>query len=266
LVDTGSKLYVGAVSYLNTVPLIWGMLHGPQREQVDVSFAIPSACARDVEKGKVQIGLVPVAEIARQGLEIVPGVGISCLGRVRSILLLSRVPWKKVRVLAADLGSRTSVELARVIMRERYGVEPQIVLHEPVLDEMLSIADAALIIGDAALRIAPQQLPFECLDLGAEWLELTGLPMVFAAWAGKPGIPVQSIRTITNGSYEFGKTKIEQLIEGESAKRQVSKELAERYLSEYIRFELGPDEYRGLDAFLELANLSRHAAVAARSL
>jgi chorismate dehydratase len=265
LVDTGSKLQVGAVSYLNTVPLIWGMLHGPQSEQVDLSFAIPSACARDVEQGGVQIGLVPVAEIARQGLEIVPGVGITCLGSVRSILLLSRVPWRKVRVIAADLGSRTSVELARVIMRERYGVEPQIVLHEPVLDEMLSSADAALIIGDAALRIAPEQLPFECLDLGAEWLKLTGLPMVFAAWAGKPGIPVQPIRTLTNGSYQFGKAKLEQFVEGESAKRHVSKDLADRYLREYIRFELGPDEYRGLDAFLELANLSRYAVLSART-
>lgn len=241
------------------------MLYGPQREEVDVSFAIPSACARDVEKGKARIGLVPVAEIARQALEIVPGVGIACLGNVRSILLLSRVPWKKVRTLAADLGSRTSVELARVILRERYGVEPRFVLHEPILDEMLSIAEAALIIGDPALRITPERLPFECLDLGAEWLAHTGLPMVFAAWAGKPGIPVESLRCITNGSYEFGKTRIHQIVEQESAKRQVSKKLAERYLSEYIRFELGSDEYRGLQTFLELANLAPHTTLATRT-
>jgi chorismate dehydratase len=265
LVDNRSKPHVGAVSYLNTVPLIWGMLHGPQREQVDLSFAIPSACARDVEEGRVEIGLVPVAEIARQELEIIPGVGITCRGSVRSILLLSRTPWKKVRVLAADLGSRTSVELARVILRERYGVEPRVVLHEPILDEMLSIAEAALVIGDAALRITPEQLPFECLDLGAEWLSQTGLPMVFAAWAGKPGIPVEDLRSITNGSYEFGKTKIHEIIEQESPKRQVGKELAKRYLSEHIRFELGPDEYRGLQTFLELANLSPHGILAART-
>ena len=241
------------------------MLYGPQREQVDLSFAIPAACARDVEEGRVEIGLVPVAEIARQGLEIVPGVGITCRGSVRSILLLSRTPWKKVRVLAADLGSRTSVALARVILRERYGVEPRIVLHEPILDEMLSTAEAALIIGDPALRMTPEQLPFECLDLGAEWLAETGLPMVFAAWAGKPGIPVESLRSITVGSYEFGKTRIHQIVEHESPKRQVSKELAACYLREHIRFELGPDEYRGLEAFLELANLSPHRILAART-
>jgi predicted solute-binding protein len=260
-----SKPHISAVSYLNTVPLIWGMLHGAQREEVNLSFAIPSACAREVEEGNVDIGLVPVAEIARQELEVVPGVGITCLGNVRSILLLSRVPWKKVRVLAADLGSRTSVELARVILRERYGVEPRIVLHEPILDEMLSTAEAALIIGDPALRITPEQLPFECLDLGAEWLALTALPMVFAAWAGKPGIPIQSLRSITNGSYEFGKRRIHRIVQQESAKRQVNKELAERYLTEHIRFVLGPEEYRGLQTFLELANLSPHTILAART-
>jgi predicted solute-binding protein len=89
--------------------------------------------------------------------------------------------------------------------------------------------------------------------------------MVFAAWAGKPGIPVEYLRSITNGSYEFGKTKIHEIIEQESPKRQVRKELAKRYLSEHIRFELGPDEYRGLQTFLELANLSPHGILAART-
>jgi len=206
-----------------------------------------------------------VAEIARRGLEVVPGVGISCLGAVRSILLLSRVPWKEVRTLAADLGSRTSIELARVILRERYGVEPRIVLHEPTLDRMLLIAEAALIIGDPALRIEPEELPFECLDLGAEWLAQTGLPMVFAAWAGKPGIPIESLRSITNGSYEFGKARIDQIVEQEYGQRQVSRELADRYLREHIHYELGPNEHRGLQAFLEVANLSPTSTLAART-
>lgn len=241
------------------------MLHGPQREQLDLSFAIPSACAREIEEGKVQIGLAPVAEVARQGLEVVPGVGITCVGAVRSILLLSQLPWKQVRTLAADLGSRTSVELARVILRERYAVQPRIVLHEPVLDKMLSIADAALIIGDSALRIRPEELPLEWLDLGAEWLVLTGLPMVFAAWAGKPGIPVESLRSITNGSYLFGKARIDQIVEQEYRTRQISRQLADRYLREHIRFELGPNEQRGLQAFFELANLSSRATLAART-
>jgi chorismate dehydratase len=253
LIDNTGKHVVGAVSYLNTVPLVWGMLHGPQRQQVDLSFSIPSICAQQVEAGQTEIGLVPVAEIARQGLQTIPGVGITCLGAVRSILLISRVPWRHVRSLAADSSSRTSVQLARVILRERFGIEPEIVPYAPDLDAMLSEADAALIIGDPALLLDTDALRYEWLDLGAEWFALTRLPMVFAAWAGKPGLPAAELEEITRGSYEFGAARIDEIVEREHAKRGLTRELAGRYLRQHIRFRLGLDEQRGLAAFLELA-------------
>lgn len=251
---------MGAVSYLNTVPLVWGMLHGPQRDEVELSFSIPSLCAEQVERGSVDIGLAPVAEIARQQLQMVPGLGIACCGAVRSILLFSRVAWSKIRKLSADLSSRTSVELARVILRERYGAEPAVVPCEPVIENMLSDGDAALIIGDPALRLNPDEIPFECLDLGAEWLALTGLPMVFAAWAGKPGVPMQALERLTRESYEFGRTKLSEIIEIASAEHGIPTALAERYLGQYIRYELGSREQDGLHAFFRLANLKIVAA------
>lgn len=231
------------------------MLHGPQREQVRLSFSIPAECAAQVERGETDIGLAPVAEVARQGLEIVPGVGITCLGAVRSILLFSRVPWTRVRTLAADVSSRTSVQLARVILRERFGANPDITPHEPLLEAMLAKADAALIIGDPALRIDPEKTPFEWLDLGAEWLKLTGLPMVFAAWAAKPGLNLDGVSRITTGSYEFGKAHLEEEISGEYLRRGVTRELASRYLTQYIRFDLGRREQQGLETFFKLAGL-----------
>src|SRR3954452_22483096 len=148
------------------------MLHGPEREHVQLSFSLPSVCAEEVERGEIQIGLVPVAEVARQRLEIVPGTGISCRGAVRSILLVSRVPWRSVRMLATDSGSRTSVELAQVILRERFGVDANTTPFAPDLDHMLSVCDAALVIGDAALRISPAELRYDWLDLGEEWFTL----------------------------------------------------------------------------------------------
>jgi predicted solute-binding protein len=244
---------VGAVSYFNTLPLVWGMLHGPERERVRLSFSLPSVCAEEVERGEIEIGLVPVAEIARQGLEIVPGTGISCRGAVRSILLVSRVPWRSVRTLATDSGSRTSVELAQVILRERFGVDANTTPFAPDLDHMLSVCDAALVIGDAALRISPAELRYDWLDLGEEWFALTGLPMVFAAWAGKQGLPAAALEEITRGSYRFGAAKIKEIVDSEHAARRISKELAERYLRQHIRFELGAEEVKGLEAFLELA-------------
>lgn len=250
---------MGAVSYFNTTPLVWGMLHGPQRELVDLSFSLPSVCAQQIERGTTQIGLVPVAEVARQSLEIVPGVGISCLGVVRSILLFSRVPFRQIRTLAADSSSRTSVQLARVILRERYGVEPRIATFEPELSAMMKQADAALIIGDPALRISPEETPYAWLDLGEEWFRLTQLPMVFAVWAGKPGLPVSELHELTMQSYEFGKANLAQIVASEFAKRGISRELADDYLRRYIRFEIGAREQLGLEAFSELARLTEGA-------
>jgi chorismate dehydratase len=238
------------------------MLHGEQREQVDLRFSIPSVCAQEVEQEEVQIGLVPVAEVARQQLDIVPGLGITCRGAVRSILLVSRLPFPKIRRLAVDLSSRTSVQLARVILRERFGVEPEFTPAHPDLEQMLAHSDAALLIGDPALRLVPEELPYECLDLGAEWLTLTSLPMVFAAWAGKPGLPLDLLKDITRGSYEFGQAALDEIVNAEYVRRGVTKALADRYLRHNIRFELGVEELRGLRAFYELARLP-HPVLAA---
>jgi len=262
LEETNSPIRVGAVSYLNTVPLVWGMLHGPQREDVQLSFSIPSACAEQLEQGEIEAGLVPVAEIARQKLEMAPGVGIACFGAVRSILLFSRVPWPDVRTLAADSSSKTSVQLARIILRERFGVEPQIASHQPELEPMLATADAALLIGDPALRISVENPPYDYLDLGEEWGALTGLPFVFAAWAGKAGFPVERMAAIAEGSYAFGKAHIDEIVKQEYGKRGISKDLAQQYLTRHIRFEIGLKEQEGLHAFFQLANLANPAFAA----
>jgi chorismate dehydratase len=254
---------VCAVNYLNTVPLIWGMLKGPQSDSVRLRFETPAVCAEVIENGGAHIGLVPVAEIVRQGLETVPGCGIACVGAVRSILLVSRVPLGKVRTMAADLGSRTSVQLARVVLRERYGVQPRFERHSPVLDDMLKSCDAALLIGDAALQVNLETLPFECIDLGAEWFQLTRLPMVFAQWAGKPPLPQARLEQILMGSYGFGKAHLNELVDAEFQKRRVTRALAYEYVSRYIHYELDAQTTKGLDAFISLAELQTGAAAPA---
>lgn len=253
LAPASSPVRVCAVNFLNSVPLVWGMLKGPQQPYVDLSFEIPATCADVVESRRADIGLVPVAEVARQGLEIVPGVGISCRGPVRSILLISRVPAGKIRHVAVDSSSRTSTQLARIILRERYGATPILVPRPPVLKTMLDDADAALLIGDSALRIDPENLPHEVLDLGAEWFSLTGLPMVFAAWAGHSPLDQAKLGRILVGSYEFGLAHLDEIVDSEFSRRGVTRDLARRYVSGYIRYPLGPAEQQGLAAFLSLA-------------
>lgn len=249
------------MSYLNSVPLIWGMLRGAEQSAVDLSFSVPSVCAAEIAEGVTEIGLVPVAEIARQGLDIMADVGIVSHGAVRSILLISRVPWPKIRSLAADLSSRTSVQLARIILRERFGVEPAITEQRPDWREMLSTSDAALVIGDPALRIDPGHLPYEHLDLGAEWTRLTGLPMVFAAWAGKPGTPDRGFRDLALRSCQFGVARVSEILAVECSRRGVSRQLGERYFAEHIHFPLGSSEFEGLRQFWALCRAGAPMAV-----
>lgn len=257
--DTSKRLRVSAVSYLNTTPLVWGMLHGPQRGLFDLEFRVPAGCADQMASGGADIGIVPSFELTRQQLEIIPGAGIACHGAVRSILLISKCPAAQIRTLAVDSSSRTSVELVRVILERRYGAEPVQIPHAPDLDAMLRIADAALIIGDPALRIHPANLPWHVYDLGAEWLELTGLPMVFAVWAGRKDVLTPAVGEAFRASCRYGLAHMDQIVAAESVARGFPEAVIRDYLTRHIVHELSERDYRGMDLFL---NYARREAVA----
>ena len=245
-----------AVSYLNTVPLVWGLLHSPDpalREAFDLRFALPSECADQLAGGQADIGIVPVIEMARQGLDFFAGTGIACHGPVRSILLISKVPFRDIRTLATDSGSRTSAMLAQVILKERFGVRPRVFSHPAVLEEMLAEADAALLIGDAALRVEPSKLPYQTLDLGGEWVAMTGLPMVFAVWAGRKEVIREPYGSAFLESCRYGLTHMDDMVAAEAPARQFSPDVVRRYLTRHIVFELGERDYEGMRLYLQHA-------------
>jgi predicted solute-binding protein len=229
------------------------MLHGAERDLFDLEFAIPSICADRLASGAADIGIVPSFELTRQTLEIIPGAGIACRGPVRSILLISSRPAAEIRTLAADSSSRTSVELARVILARKYGAEPEIIRRPPNLDAMMQAADAALIIGDPALRIDPARLPYHSYDLGTEWVEMTGLPMVFAVWAARPGKGSPTLAEAFRQSCRYGRERIEAIVAAEAPRREFTPELVREYLTRHIVHELGPRDYEGMDLFLSYA-------------
>ncbi|MBZ5676498.1 MAG: menaquinone biosynthesis protein [Acidobacteriia bacterium] len=250
------KPRVCAVSYLNTVPLVWGLQHSPDpalRDTFDLRFALPSACADQLASGQADIGIVPVIEMARQGLDYFPGTGIACHGPVRSILLISKVPFKEIRTLATDSGSRTSAMLSQVILAEKFGVRPQVLSLPANLPDMLGQTDAALLIGDAALRVDPATLPFETLDLGAEWVTMTGLPMVFAVWAGRKEIVREPFGQVFLESLRYGLSHMDDIVAAEAPGRQFSPDVVRRYLTHHIVFELGEKDYEGMRLYIQHA-------------
>jgi predicted solute-binding protein len=203
--------------------------------------------------GDADIGLVPVIEARRQGLDFVPGLGIACNGPVRSILLVSQVPAPQLRTVAVDSSSRTSVALAEVVLRERFGVTPQLIWHSPQLARMLASADAALLIGDTALRFHPDEQPYHVYDLGQEWKWMTGLPMVFAVWAARPGVIGPEAAGVLHASYRFGRERIEEITTKESVRRGFPEDLVRQYLTHYIHYELTAEFQQGMQRFLDSA-------------
>lgn len=263
-----NRLKVCAVSYLNTVPLIWGMLHGRQKDLFDLLYRIPAECADLLEAGKADVGIVPCFELLRQDLETVPGVGIACRGPVRSVLLISKCAPGEIRTLAADSSSRTSVALTRILLERRYGAVPRVVRLAPDLAAMLAAADAALVIGDPAMRIEPARLPYEVRDLGEEWLEMTGLPMVFAVWGGRrERLDAEAIRAFQD-SAAWGEERIEEIVRAEAGPRGFAPEFVRYYLTRNLVGRLGPEEYRGMQLFLGYARelLEKDAGAAGRGV
>src|SRR6266571_8149728 len=174
---------MAASSYLNTAPLIWSFIQGSQRGAVELSTdKAPARCAEMLASGEVDVALVPVIEYQRlSDILIIPDVCVGSRSAVRSVVLATKLNnLKKVKRVALDDSSRTSVALVKIIFREFLGFEPEWQMSSPDLKSMLQQADAALIIGDPAMKIPRDQ--FRVFDLATLWHEFTGFGFVFAMW------------------------------------------------------------------------------------
>ena len=176
------RLRISAISYLNTAPLMWDFENTPVGSQFEISYTIPSDCARSLETGSADIGIIPAAAYTRiPELVILPDVAIAAVRAVRSILLVSKVPIEHIRSVALDTSSMASVALTKIILDSWYGGQCRFMPMEPVIEEMLASHDAGLLIGDPALRV--DRAKYHTYDLAEEWIRRTGKPFVFAFWA-----------------------------------------------------------------------------------
>src|SRR5437588_1319206 len=185
--DPGNRLSrIAASSYLNAAPLIWSFIHGSQRDSVELfTDKAPARCTEMLASGEVDAALVPVIEYQRTpDILIAPDVCVGSRSAVRSVVLVTKLNnLKKVKRVALDDSSRTSVALVKIIFREFLRFEPKWQASRPDLKSMLQHSDAALITGDPAIKIRRDQ--FRVLDLATLWHEFTGLGFVFAMWMAR---------------------------------------------------------------------------------
>jgi chorismate dehydratase len=243
---------VSVVQFVNTAPLVWGMLKGEQQGQFDLSFATPALCADALRQKKVDVGIIPSIEYQRlDKAQIVAGISIATKGEVGSVLLLCKVPIAKIQTVAVDNTSRTSAALLRILMRKFYSRFITPTPFAPKPDDMLKQADAALLIGDSALTFKGQVA--EIHDLGAEWKRFTGLPFVFALWVGYEDARLGRFRKDFEASRDFGLAHVDDIAAEYAPRLNLDPRAVKVYLTENIDYSLDEENRKGLRLFYKMA-------------
>jgi cyclic dehypoxanthinyl futalosine synthase len=251
-----SKLRVAAVSFLNARPITHGLERGLAQDlddRVELSFDLPARCADRLERGEIDLGLIPTASYAAMAgeLRIVPGIAIAGFGPVRTVLLVGEVPWAEMRDIALDGASRSSAMMLRLLTRER-GLSPR--FREVPHDDVLGAArgtTGALVIGDAGFA-AGGRYP-HVVDLGQAWCDATGLPFVNAVWAGRPGAVGPADVALLQRSLADGLAARAAIARAFAEAQGGDPAVYEAYLTRNIRYTLGAEELSGLAALFDRA-------------
>jgi chorismate dehydratase len=248
------SLRIGSVSYLNAKPLIWGLEANPI---VDLVLDVPARLADGLREGRFDVALLPVIDYQRlSGLRLLPVGGIGCDGPTLTVRIYSARPIGRMRTLACDVESHTSVALARIVLAEQFGIHPQFV---DLQGGPSPAADAVLLIGDKVVCEEPPGLEHQ-LDLGAAWKQLTGLPFVFAAWFAPEGTDATAIARLLADAQRNGLGAVDQIIQRHAIGRGWPAGVALQYLTVYLKYDVGPRQIEAMRRFFELAH--RHGVLA----
>jgi chorismate dehydratase len=270
-VDVSSRLRIAAIRFLNPAPLMWDFEHPPLNAQLNsryqVDWMLPAECADRLAAGTADIGLVPIASLAHiPGLRVLPGCTIASKHRVRSLLLVRRAhqPLEKLRTVAADSASRTTIAHARILFHHWGNTSLEYVPMPGDLDRMLDRADAAIVIGDPALLALEEQAnregrtaePLVYHDLAEEWRKLTGLPFVSAVWGLSDGLRGASEERISKDliqSRDHGLQNVAALAAEWAKRMPMAEHLIYSYFTSNIHYVLDDECIEGMRCFFRKA-------------
>jgi chorismate dehydratase len=231
---------VGSVKALNAVPLTRGI-------EDQIVYDTPARLAEMLRRDELDAALVSIVEpLLNDRYDILDGIAVASLGEVKSVFLAHRQPLEQVTEVFCDPASLTSVTLMKVLLAER-GLKPAFKPLESYAQAKEK--DFVLLIGDPALDFVLGPHEHEIFDLGAEWLELTKLPFVYAAWALRRDVPNRELRRQLQEAKDFGLDTLDHII---STRSEYTEEFRKDYLGWHIHYHLGADEKRGIATFIEL--------------
>jgi len=245
------KVRVGIVSYLNTRPLIYGLKHPPVAGYIELIEDNPARLADMLKNNEIDLGLIPVAAIRE--LEEHYLVGDYCIGtegEAATVCLFSEVPVEEIKKVYLDYQSRTSVELLKWIMREFWGIYPEIIAatNEDYRQEIKGTT-AGLVIGDRAFE--QRKISTFFYDLGTEWKKITGLPFVFAAWVSNKQLPEDFLKLFNEANAE-GLSHIDEIVANHSFEIYDLK----KYYTLHMNYLLDEKKREAMEYFLMVTNES----------
>ena len=269
-----AKLRISVVQYLNTAPLVRGFTRGPLQGKYDLSFTVPSQCAEALRTGAADVAIIPAIEYQRiPNLIILPDLSVASKERVRSLLIVSKVPIREAHHIALDSSSRSTQALTKILCDARWLISPEFTEVAPDLTTMLATNDAALLIGDPALRVAiaaeehlspgrdgaqicsgaqlglPQIPKLHIYDVVHEWWQLTERPAVLAVWAARPEIATPELAADFSASLAYGLAHLPEICAEASRELRLPEKELTLYLRTNIDFSLDPENLKGLNAY-----------------
>lgn len=240
------KIRVGIVNYLNTKPLIYGLQKEPVNKMIELIGAYPAKLAQMLIDDEIDIGLIPVAAIPQlPSYYIVGNYCIGAEGEIASVCLFSEVPMHEIKKVYLDYQSRSSVALLKWLMKESWGIDPEIIEsdNESYRQEIKGTT-AGLVIGDRALE--QRKISTFIYDLGSEWRSITGLPFVFAAWVSTRPLPDGFIK-IFDEANELGLNHIEEIIDNTPFELYDLR----KYFTIHLSYRLDARKREGMQRFLK---------------
>jgi chorismate dehydratase len=210
-----------------------------------VGYREPSRLADLMYRKQFDVGIVPIAEVLlHDQYDVLDGIAIAARGAVRSVFLAHRVPLEKIQRVAVTPASRTSVWLLRVLLKVGYHIEPEFYPRPP--GAKLSDHEAMLLIGDEAIWYATRNGKQPLWDLGAAWVEMTGLPFVFAAWAFQRDVEKAELAALLRNAKANGLAHIEEIVQEAT---EATPEFLRDYYSKCVWYNLADAEKQGIRRF-----------------
>jgi chorismate dehydratase len=248
------KTRLGCVSYLNAKPLIYGL---EDADNIRLTLDVPANLLEGLRHRKFDVALLPIIDVQRlDDVRILTSGGIGCDGPTLTVRIFSKVPIEQIDTLACDTHSHSSVALARVVLAEAYHRHPTFIEFDHLHPNRA--AEAILLIGDKVVCEEHEGFSYQ-LDLGDAWKKLTGLPFVFAAWVARGDVELGDLPDQLLRAKQQGMKHLDQIVKRDAIPRGWPAELALRYMTDYLKYDIGDRQVQAIQLFHELA--ARHGMI-----